>query len=245
MTHPHRPRRGRHAARLSLRGIVLGALGLLSAVLALAVFSSPFVELLPLDRDPATDPAALDAARLSQLNGVSRDQIRSAQPDPSGSLLPTASPGPSPSARRKVTPVAGLTLAQMANATIVVDVGRARGLPTQAYVVAVACALQESNLRNLASPAVPASLRYPHEGEAVNYDSIGLFQQRVSMGWGTVAQLMEPRSAAARFYDKLIQVPGWQAMSVTDAAQSVQKSAFPSAYQKHAERARVVVDALT
>jgi hypothetical protein len=86
-------------------------------------------------------------------------------------------------------------------------------------------------------------LKLPHEGESVNYDSIGLFQQRPSQGWGTVAQLMDPRTATGLFYDRLLKVPGWQGMSVAGAAQAVQRSAYPGAYQKHEDTARRVVAA--
>jgi hypothetical protein len=140
--------------------------------------------------------------------------------------------------------VAGLSLAQTTNAALIVEVTRQRHLPRQAAIVAVATALQESNLRNVASNAVPESLTYPHDGVSVNLDSIGLFQQRPSQGWGTVAQLMDPRYATGKFYDKLVQVSGWQNLSVTDAAQAVQRSAFPGAYQKHEDTARAAVAAL-
>ena len=95
-----------------------------------------------------------------------------------------------------------------------------------------------------APPAVPESLTYPHEGVSVNLDSVGLFQQRPSQGWGTVAQLMDPRYSTGAFYDRLVKVSGWQALSVTDAAQAVQRSAFPGAYQKHEDTARQAVAAL-
>jgi hypothetical protein len=142
-------------------------------------------------------------------------------------------------------PVVGLNQAQTDNAYIIVQVGIQMGLPQRAYVVAIATALQETNLRNLANPKVPSSLKLPHEGTGTNYDSIGLFQQRPSMGWGTVAQLMDPAHTSARFYARLLRVNGWQSMSVSAAAQAVQRSAFPGAYAKHAERAGRIVDALS
>jgi hypothetical protein len=144
----------------------------------------------------------------------------------------------------KPKPVLGLSQAQTDNAYIIVEVGRQMRLPKRAYVVAVTTALQESYLRNLANPAVPASLKLPHDGTDQNYDSIGLFQQRPSMGWGTAAQLMDPAQAAARFYARLLKVGGWQGLSVAGAAQAVQRSAYPSAYAKHADFAQRIVDAL-
>lgn len=149
-----------------------------------------------------------------------------------------ATPGPP-------APIAGLNQAQTDNAYIIVEVGKQLQLPRRAYVVAIATALQETYLRNLANPLVPASLKYPHEGVETNYDSIGVFQQRPSMGWGTVAQLMDPVQAAARFYSRLMRVSGWQAMSIARAAQAVQRSAFPGAYAKHEARAEQIVEALT
>ncbi|HUZ24166.1 MAG TPA: NlpC/P60 family protein [Streptosporangiaceae bacterium] len=104
---------------------------------------------------------------------------------------------------------------QLANARIIYAVGAGRGLPLRAEVVAIATAMQESGLRDL-----------PY-GSA---DSLGLFQQRPSQGWGTVAQIMDPVTAARAFYDRLIQVRGWQALPVTAAAQAVQRSGFPGAY---------------
>jgi hypothetical protein len=141
--------------------------------------------------------------------------------------------------------VAGLDQAQMDNAAIVVRMGARRGLPYRALVVAIATALQESDLHNAASSAVPASLSYPHEGVQVDADSVGLFQQRPSQGWGTVAELMDPVHATGLFYGRLVEVPGWQSMSVAGAAQAVQRSAFPDAYAKHQSRAEQIVAALS
>ena len=73
---------------------------------------------------------------------------------------------------------------------------------------------------------------------------MGLFQQRPSSGWGTVAQLMDPVQSAARFFAKLVTVSGWPGMSPAKAAQAVQRSAFPNAYAKHTELAQKIVNAL-
>ncbi len=143
------------------------------------------------------------------------------------------------------TPVAGLTQTQMNNALRIVGEGKALGLPKRAYVLAVACAMQESGLRNLASDVLPESYNYPHEGNGSDHDSVGLFQQRPSSGWGSVKDLMTPAFAAKQFYDALVQVPGWQGMALTYAIQAVQVSAYPDAYAPHAAAAQAVVDALT
>ena len=123
-----------------------------------------------------------------------------------------------PPARPPAPPVpVGVSPAQVQNATEIAKVAVERGLPPHAVTVALATALQESNLLNL------------------NYgdrDSLGLFQQRPSTGWGTPAQVMNPHYAAGKFFDALVQVPNWQNLPVTVAAQTVQVSAFPDAYAK-------------
>ncbi|MGW5557837.1 hypothetical protein ACWER9_11495 [Micromonospora sp. NPDC003944] len=168
---------------------------------------------------------------------------------------PTATPTPSPTVTRKAPkkpvkprrprPVAGLDQAQMDNAKIIVDVGLEMKMPRRALVVALATAMQESNLYNLASDVLPESAEYPNQGSGSDHDSVGLFQQRPSSGWGTVAQLMRPSYAARAFYTALNEVPGWQDMSITYAAQSVQISAYPDAYAQHEDRATTVAAALT
>jgi hypothetical protein len=122
---------------------------------------------------------------------------------------------------------------QMANAATIAAVGVRLGMPERAVVVAIATALQESKLRNL-----------PHLGRQNDHDSVGLFQQRPSQGWGSVEQVSDPRYASERFYLALRQVRGWQEMRVTDAAQRVQRSAFPEAYERWADDARVLATAL-
>ncbi|MEV4121968.1 hypothetical protein [Micromonospora sp. NPDC049645] len=168
---------------------------------------------------------------------------------------PTAKPTPTPTAVRKAPkkpvkprrprPVAGLDQAQMDNAKIIVDVGLEMKMPRRALVVALATAMQESNLYNLASDVLPESAEYPNQGSGSDHDSVGLFQQRPSSGWGTVAQLMRPSYAARAFYTALNEIPGWQDMSVTAAAQAVQISAYPDAYAQHEDRATTVAAALT
>ncbi|MGC9667422.1 C40 family peptidase [Planosporangium sp. 12N6] len=126
---------------------------------------------------------------------------------------------------------AGLTAEQTRNAGVIVAVGQRMAVPTRGWVIAVATALQESNLIN--SPV------------ATDHDSVGLFQQRPSQGWGTVDQIMNPDYAATKFYERLVRVPGWQAMTLTDAAQAVQRSAYPDAYATHEARAAAIVAAYT
>ncbi|MEY2569679.1 MAG: hypothetical protein QOE63_29 [Acidimicrobiaceae bacterium] len=119
---------------------------------------------------------------------------------------------------------------QAANATTIAAVGLRAGLPDHAVTVALAAALQESNLHNL---------------DYGDLDSLGLFQQRPSQGWGTKTQIMSPPYAATAFYDRLAHLAGWQTLSVTDAAQGVQRSAAPDAYRHWEAEARAMAAALT
>ncbi|GAA2349755.1 M23 family metallopeptidase [Dactylosporangium salmoneum] len=123
---------------------------------------------------------------------------------------------------------------QLHNASIIVDVGVRRGIPIRAAVIAVATAIQESNLRNLGDL-----------GPDNDHDSLGLFQQRPSQGWGTPEQIMNPEYASGRFYDALLAVAGWQTLPLTRAAQAVQRSAYPDAYAKHEPDATAVVAAVS
>jgi hypothetical protein len=132
----------------------------------------------------------------------------------------------------------------MDNAVVIVQVGRKLAIPRQGLVVAIATALQESNLYNLANEALPESKNYPHQGSGWDHDSVGLFQQRTSTGWGAIKDLMQPAYAAQRFYQALQAVPGWQQLSLSVAAQAVQMSAFPAAYAQHEATATTVVNAL-
>jgi hypothetical protein len=195
----------------------------------------------------------IDRAAAAEADRASRDYERPAAPAVVPvTPIPAATPSPTPTKKaakkpvrpKRPRPVAGLDQRQMDNAKAIVDVGRAMKMPRRALVVAVATAMQESNLYNVASEVLPESFDYPHQGSGSDHDSCGLFQQRPSSGWGTVAQLMRPAYAARAFYSALNEVPGWQQLSLTQAAQAVQVSAFPDAYAKHEDRAATVVAAL-
>ncbi|MCS0497960.1 LysM peptidoglycan-binding domain-containing protein [Protaetiibacter sp. 10F1B-8-1] len=124
-----------------------------------------------------------------------------------------------------VTP---LTAEMAANASIIIQVGRELGVPDRGIVIALAAAMQESSLRNI---------------DYGDRDSLGLFQQRPSTGWGTPDQILNASHAARLFYGGpsnpnkgktrgLLDIAGWQSMSLTQAAQAVQISAYPNAYAK-------------
>jgi cell wall-associated NlpC family hydrolase len=133
----------------------------------------------------------------------------------SGVLTPSAGCGPAISADGMTPAGVSLNAGQVANARIIYAVGTALGLPERAEIIALATAMQESELQNL-----------PYGSS----DSLGLFQQRPSQGWGTPAQIMNPVTSSRFFYLALVKVSGWRSLPVTVAAQSVQRSSFPSAY---------------
>ncbi|MFT4123487.1 MAG: LysM peptidoglycan-binding domain-containing protein [Microbacteriaceae bacterium] len=123
---------------------------------------------------------------------------------------------------------------QTANARLIIRIGRELGVPDRGIVVALATAMQESALTNL---------------DHGDLDSVGLFQQRPSQGWGTVAQLTDPEYATRLFYGGasgpnsdetpgLLDIAGWQSMTIAQAAQAVQVSAYPEAYAQWEASAR-------
>ncbi|GAB1327753.1 heavy metal transporter [Streptomyces sennicomposti] len=119
---------------------------------------------------------------------------------------------------------------QAVNAATIAAVGTDRGLPERAVAIALATALQESGLRNI---------------EHGDRDSLGLFQQRPSQGWGTPKEIMDPSYAAGMFYEHLAKVRDYQRLPLTVAAQRVQRSGFPEAYAKHEPDATLLAAALT
>ncbi|MFF4520545.1 C40 family peptidase [Streptomyces bluensis] len=118
---------------------------------------------------------------------------------------------------------------QIPNAKTIVATGVALKVPTRGQVVALATALQESGLRNLSYG---------------DRDSLGLFQQRPSQGWGTAEQIQDPVYAATQFYTRLLKVSGWQQLTLTQAAQEVQRSGYPGAYAKWEDLATALQSAI-
>ena len=123
-----------------------------------------------------------------------------------------------------------LSTEQAANAATVTAVAITRKLPQRAAVIAIATALQESKLVNV---------------EHGDRDSLGLFQQRPSQGWGTPTQVLDPRYAVGKFYDKLVKVRDWKTRPITQVAQAVQQSAYPEAYQQWEDQATVLARAFS
>ena len=134
---------------------------------------------------------------------------------------------------------------QLSHAAAIIQAGNAAGVGQAGQLVALMTALQESTLRNLANSDVGESMGLPHDGEGSDHDSVGLFQQRPSMGWGTVKELMDPSTSAGRFYERLKTVEGWESMSPGQAAQKVQVSAFPDAYGRWEPAAKSLLSALS
>lgn len=206
------------------------ALAVAAAVVGVFVMGATLVSALA--GGPSSDSESVSASACSEL-GYQVDTAYTAQePVPLGG------------------PAAGFAAGedeQLANARTITTVGQDAGVPEQGLVVAIATALQESGLRNLATG---------------DRDSRGVFQQRPSQGWGTTEQVTDVTYAARAFFGGpgsplhnsttgttappgLLDIPGWQDMPVTDAAQAVQRSGFPTAYAKHETRARTIVTALT
>jgi hypothetical protein len=123
-----------------------------------------------------------------------------------------------------------LSWEQAENVSIIVGESIRRGLPARAATIALVTAYQESGIRNL---------------DYGDRDSVGLFQQRPSQGWGTVEQIMDPWYSAGKFYDHLVQVPDWETGVINDVAQAVQRSGHPDEYGKHEQKGRAWASALT
>ncbi|WP_369190037.1 heavy metal transporter [Streptomyces sp. R08] len=119
---------------------------------------------------------------------------------------------------------------QTMNAATIAAVGTGRGMPERAVTIALATALQESQLVNI---------------EHGDLDSLGLFQQRPSQGWGTKKEILDPTYAAGVFYEHLAEVNDYQQLPLTVAAQRVQRSGYPEAYAKHEPEATLLSAALT
>jgi hypothetical protein len=119
---------------------------------------------------------------------------------------------------------------QTANAKAIIAATKKAGLPERAAVISIATSLQESKLENLG-----------HLGDKNDHDSLGLFQQRPSSGWGTPEQITNPEYSTLAFLKGLKQVDGWQDMPLTEAAQTVQVSAYPDAYAQWEQQAADIV----
>jgi LysM repeat protein len=202
------------------------------------------------DQDASEEEAAADAPNPLAAEILEAPELRP-KPKPKAAPAPPPPPPPAPVEDKKEdpdddddddddessetverTPVEGavtpLNDVRRSNATVIVNVGRDLGVPDYGIVIALATAMQESSLRNI---------------DWGDRDSVGLFQQRPSTGWGSAEQIMDPMFASKAFYGGpsnpnpgrtrgLLDYSGWQSMDLTDAAQKVQRSAYPEAYAK-------------
>ncbi|MFG3690720.1 hypothetical protein [Micromonospora sp. NPDC047740] len=166
-------------------------------------------------------PIAAHADAPATAAGKPVTAVQADKPD-MGKLIPHGVQG----AQSKIT----LNDEQTANAKAIIAATKKAGLPERAAVISIATSLQESKLENLG-----------HLGDANDHDSLGLFQQRPSSGWGTPEQITNPEYATLAFEKGLKQIDGWQDMPLTKAAQTVQVSAYPDAYAQWEQQAADLV----
>lgn len=194
------------------------------------------------------DPVAFMKARGVTLgsNGSGPGTVAVGQP---GEAAPAAQTG------FTGTTTAGITIelnaTKLGYAERAVKAGRAAGVNEKGVLVFLMTALQESKFSMYANASVPESLSVAHDAVGSDHDSVGLVQQRPSQGWGTVADLMNPEKSALKFWGihdspgnwppGLLQIPGWEQLSLNDAAQTVQRSGVPDAYSKWEPVARALL----
>jgi murein DD-endopeptidase len=142
-------------------------------------------------------------------------------------------------------------------ATIITEGATSDGVTGDGIQIALMAALTESSLRQLANTGTyPESEGFPNDGNGADHDSLGLFQMRPQAGWGTVAELMEPKYQVAAFFGGptgpnypsprgLLDIPGWPTMGKGEAAQAVEVSAFADRYDNYAPVAEKILAALT
>lgn len=148
-----------------------------------------------------------------------------------------------------------LGASQLENAAAIIAVGKEMGVSSRGVRIALMTALVESTLKMWANSTVPESLEHDHDAVGSDHDSVGLFQQRPSAGWGDVDELMDARYSAQAFYGGpegpnggrpagLLDVPGWEQLGLGEAAQRVQVSAFPDRYDEWSSAAQQIINAL-
>lgn len=208
----------------------------LAICLVVAVLTLPFAGLLAVPI--VLSPAAFAACQMSGqlvVSGVP-DELTTARAD-----------GVSVTLRRT----------QLAHAATIITVGSGiEGVGRQGVLIALMAALTESTLRMLANAAHPESLDMSNDGLGSDHDSLGLFQMRPSSGWGTVAELMDPKYQVRAFFGGpegpnypspagLLDIAGWQTADPGSAAQSVERSAYPDHYQEYQPVAEAIIKTLT
>ncbi|WP_341998868.1 M23 family metallopeptidase [Microbacterium sp. LWH7-1.2] len=208
----------------------------LAICLVVAVLTLPFAGLLAIPI--VLSPAAFAACQMSGqlvVSGVP-DELTAARAD-----------GVSVTLRRT----------QLTHAATIITVGSGvEDVGRQGVLIALMAALTESTLRMLANAAHPESLNMSNDGLGSDHDSLGLFQMRPSSGWGTVAELMDPKYQVRAFFGGpegpnypspagLLDIAGWQTADPGSAAQSVERSAYPDRYQEYQPVAEAIIKTLT
>ena len=165
--------------------------------------------------NPSAAVAALAAIPFVLTLGIAMTAAAAGTLDPTTCRPPgAAAPGDTEATKS----LRDLSTEQRNNARIIYAIGAQLGIPHRGEIIAIATALQESSLIN--------------KTVATDHDSLGLFQQRPSQGWGTPAQILNPVYASTAFYQRLRQVRDWQRLPLTQAAQALQRSKYPGAYAK-------------
>ncbi|UOQ89194.1 peptidoglycan DD-metalloendopeptidase family protein [Agromyces endophyticus] len=175
----------------------------------------------------------------------------------SGSLIVSDIPD-SLTARTRSGETLTLNRRQLTHAGTITTIGsQTAGVGRDGVIIALMAALTESGLRILANSGVyPESIGFPNDGDGSDHDSLGLFQMRPASGWGTVAELMDPRYQARAFFggasgpnggspQGLLDIAGWQQLERGAAAQAVEVSAFPDRYREYEPVAERILAALT
>lgn len=199
--------------------------------------------------------SAVDPVSFMKVRGVTLGADATAAPS-SDQLASKAAPAQGITATLTTGDSFTLTPKQYAVAESIIRTGQEKGAPTNALIVSMMVALQESKLKMYANSTVPESLNYPHDDVGSDHDSVNPFQQRPASGWGTVAQLMDLTYASSAFFGGpdgpnhgepkgLLDVPGHDQMSLGALAQRIQGSAFPDAYNKWEPVARKIVEQIT
>ena len=202
--------------RLTRRGVIVALCMMVAALIGIVV---TVVRTMP--HPPAEDPLTLEQMQLMLIPDAAQTELTVAMVKDRLAHPPSAAPAAKAAACVASKPPHTWDGTQRENAATIVKVGLALEVPTRGEIIGVATAIQESDLRNLGNL-----------GARNDHDSLGLFQQRPSMGWGSPAEVQDPVFAATAFYLALKRVSGWESMALTVAAQRVQRSGFPNAYAK-------------
>ncbi|EIE97732.1 C40 family peptidase [Saccharomonospora glauca] len=173
----------------------------------------------------AATTTVLVAAGAAMVIDSQRQQVHAAPLSCNAALGPTQ-PGQQ---NRGANDAANLTDEQLNTVSLIITIGKERELSPRAWQIAIQAGMTESGLRNL---------------DYGDRDSLGIFQMRPSMGWGSPEQITDPTYAVNKFYDVLESVPGWETMRPGDAAQAVERSAFPTRYHRWEPMAVHLVETL-